>query len=85
MPHFTIVPNPCSPGSTVTICVSPAPINPVYANVSFFDKNGVAFVGVGLRFTSDHPCWTVKVPDGADHGLVVDQAGQIQDGLIQIT
>lgn len=85
MPHFTCVPNPASPGSTVTICLTSPDAFPVYADVTFFDIHGAAFSGVGLRFTANRLCFNVVVPAGADHGLVIDNAGLIEDLLIRVS
>jgi len=53
MSNFTCFPNPAPPGSNVTICITPvpAPGAVTYADVTFFDNHGAAFIGIGLRFT----------------------------------
>lgn len=83
MPHITVNPDPCYIGDFVTICYVPV-TGVAYVDVTWYGNAGVPIGGVGLRLTEAQPCVTIKVPDGADHGLVEDEGNQAQDALIKV-
>lgn len=80
MPQVFVV----SQGPPLTLCISPPSITAVYASIVWFNENGEEFSGLTVRLDINRPCVTLNPPAGADHGLVMDLAGIVEDKVIPL-